>query len=98
MKKTKTKSVEFSCHAPKAKAVFVAGTFNDWKPDVMPLHNHMPNSKWVGTLALPPGRHEYKFVVDGQWCCEPGIDEELQGRNDCCPNSFGTLNRVMEVT
>jgi len=98
MKKTKTKSVEFSCHAPEAKAVFVAGTFNDWKPDVAPLHNHLPNGKWIGTLSLAPGRHEYKFVVDGQWCCEPGPEEDLQARTDCCPNSFGTLNRVLEVS
>ena len=44
MKQTKTKPVEFSCHAPAAKAVFVAGTFNDWKPDASPLHNHQPAS------------------------------------------------------
>ena len=98
MKKTNTKSVEFSCHAPTAKVVFVAGTFNDWKPDVMPLHNHLPNSKWVGTLALPPGRHEYKFVVDGQWCCEPGTPDESRDDVNCCANSFGTMNRVLEVS
>ena len=26
-------SVDFSCRAPEAKAVFVAGTFNDWRAD-----------------------------------------------------------------
>ena len=98
MKKTKSKPVELSCHAPEAKAVFVAGTFNDWKPDATPLHIHLPNGKWTVTLPLPPGRHEYKFVVDGQWCCEPGCDHEYRGCPKCCANSFGTMNRVLEVS
>lgn len=33
----KTQAVEFKCHAPDAQLVFVAGTFNEWKPDVSPL-------------------------------------------------------------
>lgn len=33
----KTPAVEFKCHAPDAQQVFVAGTFNEWKPDAMPL-------------------------------------------------------------
>lgn len=98
MKKTKSKPVEFSCHAPEAKAVFVAGTFNDWKPDAAPLHNHLPNNKWIVTLPLPPGRYEYKFVVDGHWCCEPGREDEYQSYIKCVPNDFGTMNRVLEVS
>ncbi len=98
MKKIKSKPVEFSCHAPEAKAVFVAGTFNDWKRDATPLHIHLPNVKWTVTLPLPPGRHEYKFVVDGQWCCEPGCEHEYRGCPKCCANKFGTMNRILEVS
>ena len=90
--------VHLSCHAPEAKAVFVAGTFNDWKPDATPLHRHRPNDEWTGTVPLPPGRHEYKFVVDGQWCCEPGTPDESRDDANCCANSFGTMNRVLEVS
>ena len=96
-KKSKTQQVEISCRAPRAKAVLVAGTFNDWKPDATPLHNHLPNSKWAVTLPLPAGRYEYKFVVDGQWCCEPGCEHEHRGCPKCVPNEFGTMNRVLEV-
>ena len=98
MKKTHSNQVEFSCHAPHAKAVFVAGTFNDWKTDAAPLHNQQPNGKWTGTLPLPAGRYEYKFVVDGQWCCEPGTADEPRDDPKCCPNPFGTMNRALEVT
>lgn len=94
----RVQKVHLSCHAPEAKAVFVAGTFNDWKPDATPLHNHLPNGEWAVTLPLTRGHHEYKFVVDGQWCCEPGIKDELQDRPDCCLNSFGTMNRTLELS
>ena len=95
---TKTQSVEFSCHAPNAKAVFVAGTFNDWKPDAALLHNHLPNGQWTITLPLAPGHHEFKFIVDGQWCCEPGCEPGHWGGPKCVPNGFGTMNRVLEVS
>ena len=28
----KMQLIEFTCHAPEAQTVFVAGTFNDWYP------------------------------------------------------------------
>lgn len=95
MKKNNSKPIEFSCHAPAAKAVFVAGTFNDWRPGA--LHNHLPDGGWAVTLPIPIGHHEYKFVVDGQWCCEPGCEREYNGCPKCCANEFGTMNRVLEV-
>ena len=91
-----TKLVNFSCRAPEAKAVFVAGTFNDWRVDAAPVKRGS-DGQWRATLQLPPGHHEFKFVVDGQWCCEPGVKEESQNGSACCPNSFGTMNRVLEV-
>lgn len=96
MKKPPTKTVELSCHAPDAKAVFVAGTFNEWKPDVTPLERDNAGN-WRGSLNLAPGHHEYKFVADGQWCCEPGCEGEYHGCPKCVPNQVGTMNRVLEV-
>ena len=89
-------SVDFTCHAPEAKAVFVAGTFNDWRADAMSLKRGS-DGQWRATLQLPPGHHEFKFVVDGQWCCEPGCEHEYRGCTKCCANKFGTRNRVLEV-
>jgi 5'-AMP-activated protein kinase regulatory beta subunit len=96
MKKIKARPIEFSCHAPSAKEVFVAGTFNDWKADAAPLRQQ--NGDWTATLFLSPGRYEYKFVVDGQWCCEPGCEQEYRGCPKCVPNELGTMNRVLEVS
>lgn len=97
MKKNQTKTVEFTCVAPEAKSVFVAGTFNDWKPDATPLHKHLPDGKWAVALPLAQGRYEYKFVIDGQWCCELGCERAYTGCPKCVPNEFGTMNRVLEV-
>ena len=97
MKKHHSALVEFSCHAPTAKQVFVAGSFNDWKEDAAPLQ-HLPNGEWTGKLPLPHGHHEYKFVVDGRWCCEPGVEHEDRNSPACVPNDFGTMNRVLEVS
>ncbi len=98
MKSATLKSVEFSCHAPKATTVFVAGTFNDWAPNAMPLHLDPTSGTWTGALPLPPGHHEYKFLVDGHWCCEPGCEHEYRGCPKCVANSLGTMNRILEVT
>ena len=89
-------TVHLSCHAPEPKAVFVAGTFNDWKPDTAPLQRQS-DGKWDVELPLAPGRYEYKFVVDGQWCCKPGSGTEDRGDPKCCSNDFGTMNRVLEM-
>ena len=100
MSKTATKphapktGTALSCRAPKA--VCVAGTFNDWNPTATPL-TRQADGTWAATLALPRGRHEYKFVVDGEWCCEPGCETVYQGCPKCVPNPSGTMNRVVEV-
>ncbi|HEX2852485.1 MAG TPA: glycogen-binding domain-containing protein [Opitutaceae bacterium] len=92
----KPQSVDFSCHAPEAQAVCVAGSFNDWSVDKFPLARQ-PDGHWRAATPLPPGHHEFKFVVDGQWCCEADREPEYRGCPECVPNGFGTMNRVLEV-
>ena len=93
----KTPAVEFKCHAPNAQQVFVAGTFNEWKPDATPLVRDKAG-EWRSSLNLPPGHYEFKFIVDGQWCCEVGCEHESSSCPKCVPNEFGTMNRVLEVS
>ncbi len=75
---------------PGAKHVFVAGSFNGWKPDKTPL-TPLGNGHWVGDLTVKPGRHEYLFVVDGQWLPDPNAKETVQ-------NPFGGRNSVLIVS
>lgn len=95
MSKQKAKSTELSCHAPNASTLFLAGTFNDWKTDTTPLAKD-DQGNWKAELQLPAGRHEFKFVVDGQWCCEPGCQGAAECPK-CVPNAFGTMNRFVDV-
>lgn len=51
---------------------------------------------WKTTLSIPRGRHEFKFIVDGQWCCDPGCAGN-HACPDCVINEHGTMNRVLEI-
>lgn len=66
--------VTFSIRAPRsAKAVYLAGTFNEWKPTGHPMQGPDKDGRWQTTLTLPTGIHEYKFVIDGKiWRADPG--------------------------
>jgi len=46
------------------KAVYITGSFNDWK-EKLPLT--MSEKDFTLIRNLPPGVHQYKFVVDGKW-------------------------------
>jgi len=74
---------------PTAHEVCIAGSFNDWHPTVTPMIR-LEDGKWAKELALPPGRYEYRFVVDGQWVDDPAA-------TDLIPNSYGTANAVLVV-
>lgn len=75
---------------PGAHQVCVAGSFNGWKPETTPLVP-LGNGRWVGDLAVKPGRYEYLFVVDGQWVPDPKAKESVQ-------NPFGGKNSVLIAT
>lgn len=89
-------STVFQCRAPEAQAVFLAGTFNAWNPKATPMVKDA-DGNWSAALDLSPGRYEFKFVVDGSWCCEPGRDGPDDGGTECVPNPFGSMNRVIDI-
>lgn len=90
-------ATRFTCHAPEARAVFLAGSFNDWSTDSTPMAKEAEGN-WGVAVDLKPGRYEYKFIVDGAWCCGPGHDSDGHECRECVPNPFGTKNLVIEVT
>jgi 5'-AMP-activated protein kinase regulatory beta subunit len=103
MKKNKQgnnlKSVELSCVAPNAQEVSVGGTFNDWNPARAPM-SRSRDGTWHITLKLAPGAYEYKFLVDGKWCCKPDVDESdarLSDSTNFVRNPLGTMNCRLQV-
>ncbi|RIK66967.1 MAG: glycoside hydrolase family 13 [Planctomycetota bacterium] len=90
------KPVEIKCEAPDAEIVMLVGDFNDWNPDATPMKKDA-SGRWIARLELVPGQYEYKFVIDGCWCCEPGEPDAWCSRPDRVRNSHGTMNRVISV-
>jgi hypothetical protein len=96
--KNKTKQSEACCGSqcvcleltrPDPQQICIAGSFNDRHPNVTPMIR-LNDGKWAKELALPPGRYEYRFVVDGVWVDDPAATELIQ-------NPFGTANAVLVV-
>lgn len=88
MKQLASKKIRFVFDAEPGVAVTVAGSFNDWDAVQNPMRDNPKSGKYVATLSLPPGRYEYKFVVNGEWRIDPKCPEWVT-------NDFGTLNSVM---
>jgi hypothetical protein len=84
-----TLSVRFALHRPDAKAVSLCGEFNGWSPTATPMKRH-DDGHWETTIALAPGRYEYKLIADGEWIPDPAAQRNV-------PNEHGSLNSVVEV-
>lgn len=82
------RTVHFELHAPGAREVYLAGSFDGWRPTSLPLFR-MDNGIWVKELVLEPGDYEYLFVVDGVWTADPGAPT--------VPNPFGGQNSRISV-
>ena len=66
--------VDFFCDAPRASAVFLTGDFNDWQPTATPVQR-TPDGRWMVSLELHHGHHQYLFLVDGK----PTLDPSASG-------------------
>jgi hypothetical protein len=73
------------------KKVFLAGNFNDWKPDnPQYLMTADASGAYAITVKLPPGTYQYKFVADGQWIKDPFSPSDA-------PDGFGGRNGKFDV-
>jgi peroxiredoxin len=55
------------------KAVYLAGTFNDWKPTALKMDGPDDSGRFQTKLTLDAGTYEYKYVLDGtRWRHDPG--------------------------
>ena len=84
------KSVTFTVHADKGKAVYIAGEFNQWNPTAKKMAYKAKDGIYSATLKLAAGTYQYKFVIDGTWCADPENVNSVA-------NDQGTFNSVIEV-
>jgi len=81
--------ITFTYFAPQAGSVFVAGDFTKWEASPISLVKE-ETGLWKTTVALKPGKYEYRLLVDGQWQNDPECAE-------LHPNEFGSANCVLSV-
>jgi 1,4-alpha-glucan branching enzyme len=48
-----------------AGVVNLAGSFNNWEPTALKMAK--TDSGWIADVKLGPGKHLYKFIIDGDW-------------------------------
>jgi len=90
----------FRFFAPAARQVTLAGSFNAWggtengryQPEIDPLRDPDEDGIWTIVKPLPPGRYQYKFVVDGgvRW-------EEDPSNPDVTDDGYGGFNSLLVV-
>lgn len=71
-----------------AKNVVVTGDFSGWNPEGFRMVKR--DGKWMFPVYLSPGKHLYKFIVDGNWILDPG--NKLWEDNE-----YGTGNSILWI-
>lgn len=89
-KKAAARSVTFTLHAEKGKAVYLAGEFNKWNPTAKKMTYKAASGLYAATVKLAAGTYQYKFVLDGTWCADPE-------NANAVANDQGTFNSVIVV-
>jgi hypothetical protein len=73
-----------------ARTVAVIGSFNGWRAEASAMRYDPADGVWVLEAQLPPGDHEYMFLVDGR----PVSDPRARLTRD---DGFGNVNAILIV-
>jgi len=65
-----TKPVHFFCEAPRARAVYLVGDFNDWDPMASAMTRRV-DGWWSIEVEMTHGHQRYRFLVDGKPMLDP---------------------------
>ena len=84
------KAVTFTVHAEKGKAVYLAGSFNEWSTTAKKMAYKANAGIYAATVQLAPPARPHKFVIDGTWCADPENVNAVK-------NDQGTFNSVLTV-
>ena len=65
-------AVQFVLDDARASSVTVIGDFNNWQATATPMRRIEQGQPWTAVAMIPPGRHQYAFLVDGtRWVADP---------------------------
>jgi 1,4-alpha-glucan branching enzyme len=79
----------FRFSAPEAMSVLLVGDFTHWQKGGIPMQKGK-DGVWVATVELAPGKHTYRFLVDGDWRDDPECTVRV-------PNPYGSHDMVRHV-
>jgi 1,4-alpha-glucan branching enzyme len=79
----------FAFSAPMALHVQWVGDFTRWTQQPINLKKDA-DGVWRTEIALAPGAHHYRIIVDGQWSDDPECALRV-------PNPYGGENMVRKV-
>ena len=74
---------------PTAMSVLLVGDFTHWQAKGIPMHKNKEGI-WMATMELPPGKHTYRFIVDGEWRDDPECSLRVA-------NPYGSEDMVRQV-
>lgn len=75
--------------------VFLSGTFNEWSTLKTPM---IPtDSGWVVSLKLKPGKHVYKFIVNGHWLEDPNNNNKEFDYEGGSNSVYYVTNKIFEL-
>lgn len=78
--------------APEAESVHVTGDFMSWSPEGIALEDLRGTGIWTVDVPLPPGVHQYTFLVNGtEWRPDPLAVSQVD-------DGFGRVNSVVIVS
>jgi len=89
-KNSRCRKISFQVAAEPGSEVFWVGTFSSGDPKHYQMHEDPDRGVYQVALVLPPGRHEYKFAVNGEW----RVDASCL---DWAPDAMGAVNSVVSV-
>ncbi|MCX6281221.1 MAG: hypothetical protein NTU51_04605 [Bacteroidetes bacterium] len=72
-----------------SRKVILTGSFNGWKEDGYEMKIN-EDGTWIFPIYLKPGKHTYKFIVDGKWIVDPANEQWEK-------NEYGTGNSVLWI-
>lgn len=78
--------------APEATRVAVTGDWLGWDPRGTPMEEVRGTGVWATEVPVPPGVHEYSFVIDGtEWRPDPLAGPQVD-------DGFGQTNSLIMVS
>lgn len=85
-----SRGVLFVQPGDSTQSIHIAGEFNHWSPTADRLRYNPEAGVYQTMIELPPGRFQYRLIIDGQWQRDPyNPSQEL--------NAFGVANSVIVV-